>query len=384
MERREFITAAVGSIAAISASGTEVKAMQHNIEKKDEKTKISLLQSSFVDGPVESNQFHPKFDVKALNAVYEKNIENIINLLEIAGKRGSDIACTTEDIKGLYPCLFNFDRPDLLMGALEKIPGKLSDRFAAIAKKYSMYIIACFYENDNGNIYNTATLFDRKGQIVGKYHKAQLPAPETWWLTPGNDLPVFETDFGNIAIQICYDMVFPEIVQTYALKGADIIFTPTAGYGWTEDLGASTAKVRAADNNVWIAIVKSACLHGAGRSSITNPLGQIISDAGYELNTVLTAYASPKENWVQPDFGAGTFITGVADMRARLNLERRPELYKTIVDKNPPILKRYPGVKLVSEKGKEAQKKIAARMVEQWKKEALDTDSKIGLNRTIL
>jgi predicted amidohydrolase len=90
-----------------------------------------------------------------------------------------------------------------------------------------MYIIAPLYEKDNGSLYNTAVLFDREGNIIGKHRKTILPPMEAWSVIPGNVFEVFKTDFATIAIATCWELHFPEIPSIYALKGADIIFNPT-------------------------------------------------------------------------------------------------------------------------------------------------------------
>ena len=77
-------------------------------------------------------------------------------------------------------------------------------------------------------IYNTAILLDRSGKVAGKYRKIHLPREE--WkdgITPGDSYPVFQADFGTIAIQICYDWFFPEPTAIFALQGAEIVFAPT-------------------------------------------------------------------------------------------------------------------------------------------------------------
>ncbi len=390
MKRREFIGTAATSMAAITAMpAAAMSQIKDETKKKDDnkqgKTVVSILQSDFVSGPNEANPYHPKFDASLFEKeVVLKNIDNIANLLEEAGRRGSDIALTTEDFKGLYPLIMDIERPELLRSFAETIPGPTTDRFGAIAKKYNMYIIANLIEKRNGDLHNTAVLIDRKGKVQGTYRKVQLPVPESWVLKAGDEFPVFETDFAKIGIAICYDMTFPEITRILALQGADMIFMPTGGYGWTEDLGESTLKVRAADNLIWFAIAKSATMFGAGRSAIVNPLGQVVADAGYELNCVLTSYIDPKETWVQPANGYGSVLSGVPNMRARLSLERRPEVYKILTDPNPQVLKKYPDAKLLQDQGKEALLKVVDRMKKQSARDAQDTEQRVGFRRDIL
>lgn len=389
MKRREFISTAATSMAAFSAmpiaAMSQVKDETKKKDEKSDKIVVSILQSDFVGGPPEADPYHPKFD-KSLyrNEVVLKNIDNIENLLEESGRRKSDIVLTTEDFKGLYPLIMDIERPELLREFAETIPGPTTDRFGTIAKKYNMYIITNLLEVKNGDLHNTAVLIDRKGQVQGTYRKVQLPVPESWVLKPGDEFPVFETDFAKIGIAICYDMMFPEVTRILALQGADIIFMPTGGYGWTEDLGESTLKVRAADNMVWFAMAKSATTFGAGRSAIVNPLGQVVADAGYEKNYVLTSYINPKDTWVQPENGYGSVLSGIPNMRARLSIERRPDVYKLLTDPNPQVLKKYPEAKLLQNQGKDVLLKTLDRLKKQAAHDAQDTEKRIGFRRDIL
>mgnify|MGYP000847414390 FL=1 len=385
MKRREFIGSAATTFAALSASPLSIVNEKQNAVNNDPKTVVSVIQSEFTSGSPESNPYHPNFDINLFKKeIVQQNIDNVLKLLHIAGERKSDIALTTEDIKGIYSLIMDIERPELLKDFAETIPGHLTEKFGAIAKKYNMYIITSFIEKYNNNLYNSAVLINREGKIEGVYRKVQLPVPESWVLTPGNDFPVFKTDFANIGIAICYDMIFPEIIRILALNGADMIFIPTGGYGWTEDLGESMLKVRAADNMVWIAMAKSSTLFGAGRSAVVNPLGQIVADAGYEQNYVLTTYIDPKSTWIQPETSYGSVLTGVPNMRLRLNLERRPEIYKTLIDKNPKVLAKDTNLKLIHQKNKEELLKVVKRLKEQYKKESQIKEDRIGFRRDIL
>ncbi len=381
MNRRTFFSTA----AATAVAGAAAPLAARPAEKRTEsKTTVSLLQSASAAGPATANPFHPGFRAADLRGQVDKNKENILRLLQLAGERKSDIACTTEDILGIYSCMMDLDHPQRFVDHCETIPGPFTDALGRMAKKYNMYVIACFFEKEGDRCYNTAVLIDRSGRVQGRYRKVQLPAPETWVCTPGDSYPVFSTDFGKIGIAVCYDMIFPEITACYALQGVDLLFHPTGGFGWTEDLGLSTLKVRAADHMMWIAAAKNAGVHAPGHSCIVNPLGQVVADAGYELDTVLTAYISPQQGWLQPQNGFGTAITGVADMRARLCLERRPDLYRLITEPQPPLALQYKDKKLISSQDYAAQRAVYEKLKKQWQKEALDTDEKIGLTRTIL
>jgi predicted amidohydrolase len=138
-------------------------------------------------------------------------------------------------------------------------------------------VAAGLTELDGEIAYNTAVLLNRKGELVGKYRKVHLPREE--WrkgVRPGHEYPVFETDFGKVAIQICYDWFFPEAAEIFALKGAEIIFAPTWG-NTLPDVegrvdGESTFRVRARDNGVYM--VPSVY---DGNSMVIDPMGRILA-----------------------------------------------------------------------------------------------------------
>ncbi len=144
--------------------------------------------------------------------------------IEKAAQAGCDIICLTEALNA---------GGDILKIA-EPIPGPIYSVLAEAAAKNKIYLIGCIWEQDGEYVYNTAFLLDRQGKLVGKYRKTHLHFPETFaGVRPGTDYPVFDCDFGRIGIMICYDNWFPEVSRVLALKGAEIIFCPNAGYGPT-------------------------------------------------------------------------------------------------------------------------------------------------------
>jgi len=83
-----------------------------------------------------------------------------------------------------------------------------------------------------GDCYNAALLFNRKGEIIGRYYKTHLQSQDLKY-SPGKDLPVFETDFGKVGIVICADRRWPEAVRALRVKGAELILNPSYGM-WGE------------------------------------------------------------------------------------------------------------------------------------------------------
>jgi N-carbamoylputrescine amidase len=96
-------------------------------------------------------------------------------------------------------------------------------------------VLVCpiFEAGDEQRFYNSAVVIDAGGAILGSYRKVHVPQIPLWeeryYFAPGNrGFPVFETKFAVIGVQICWDNFFPEGSRILALKGAQIIFCPTA------------------------------------------------------------------------------------------------------------------------------------------------------------
>ncbi|GGI96732.1 hypothetical protein GCM10010885_03050 [Alicyclobacillus cellulosilyticus] len=103
------------------------------------------------------------------------------------------------------------------------------DLFRTLAKEQRMYILGGTHVVERaGKLYNVAHLFDPDGG-VHEQPKLHLTPTEVgdWCLTPGDDLRVLETDFGRIAILVCYDIEFPELARMARARGADVLFCPS-------------------------------------------------------------------------------------------------------------------------------------------------------------
>jgi predicted amidohydrolase len=158
--------------------------------------------------------------------------------LDAAGAAQADIA--------LMPELFN--------GILDPMKAETEDGrswtlMASKARKWNMHVSGTAYIRRGDLVFNSAPLFNRKGKLVGIYDKNMVYEPELdLGATPGEGLPVFQTDIGRIGIIICYDSWFPETVRLLALKGAELVLLPNEGYY------AELIHARSADNGVFIAV----------------------------------------------------------------------------------------------------------------------------------
>src|SRR5260221_11128365 len=109
------------------------------------------------------------------------------------------------------------------------------------------FIVAGICTGEGAVFKNTAVLIDRAGRFIGKYRKVYLPREEIeGGLTPGNDYPVFRTDFGKVGMMICWDLQYADPARALALRGAEMILMPI--WGGNEAL----AKARAIENQVFL------------------------------------------------------------------------------------------------------------------------------------
>lgn len=158
---------------------------------------------------------------------FEQNVARGCEYVAQAAALGCDIVCLPEMFRTI-------NVPDGAFDA-EGASRECSTAIADAARAGNINVIATYYVSDGGRVYNQATVFDRSGNVVGYYRKAQLTMSEVrGGVKAGNEFPVFDLDIGKIAVMICMDVYFPEIPRIYAHKGAEVLFWPTVMHGPTQ------------------------------------------------------------------------------------------------------------------------------------------------------
>ncbi len=184
-----------------------------------------------------------------------------------------DIICTPEvfAFSGL-----SAHRPPVRDVAEER-SGPILDQFAAFARQHHCYVICSTYTRQAGRCYISSVLFDRRGQYMGEYRKAHPTDGEiAMGVTPGPLAPpLFQTDFGKIGIQICYDVNWSDAWTDLNRAGAEIVFWPSA-FG-----GGMMLNSMAWMNKYYI--VSATCEHP---TKIVNPLGEDVMETGRASNWV--------------------------------------------------------------------------------------------------
>ena len=124
-------------------------------------------------------------------------LSDTLDRLEATACCQPDIVCLPEVFTGSEP---------------ETVPGPVTEHLSEWAKAKSAYVVCPIMTLVDGQKHNSAVLIDRAGTIIGQYHKTHLTEGELdAGIAPGSSAPVFETDFGTIGIQICFDVNWHEV-----------------------------------------------------------------------------------------------------------------------------------------------------------------------------
>jgi N-carbamoylputrescine amidase len=234
----------------------------------------------------------------------KRNVKKLNDLLKEAGDKGVNILSFVETcVAPFFPPTLS---PDYERFFLE-FPNEFLNPLFETAKRYEMVLILPFAEKDGIDYYNSSVIADADGTILGKYRKVTLPSVfpspekggtgtyEKLYFKPGNlGFPVFDTQYGKVGIQICYDRKFPEGSRILALDGAEMIFIPTCAATYGDIKGRFETwglpeRARAYENGVFVVVANKAgeelvdtpfgkgiVRNNMGRSLIINPLGETI------------------------------------------------------------------------------------------------------------
>jgi predicted amidohydrolase len=262
----------------------------------------------------------------------EENIERANSAVIEALNFQPDIICLPE----CYTILGSSEN-DIIRSI--DIADEIVSMIGEYSKKGKCYIISTILEKEKDKIFNTAFIVNRNGKVIGKYRKTHLAAFESdiYHNTPGNDLPVFQTDFGIIAVMSCMDIFFPEVARVYGLKGAELVFWPTQTFGPTPTYLMTILRARAIDNQFYCVssnFCRSPYIPGKeiGRACVVDFDGTIIADTGLSpglANCTIDLGKKSLMNWdYVPD--SEKLKQKYPTRRKLLYSSRHPELYGLI------------------------------------------------------
>ena len=144
-----------------------------------------------------------------------------------------------------------------------------------VARETGTLIIASLFERRSAGLYhNTAAIIDADGKLLGKYRKMHIPDDplyhEKFYFAPGDlGFRAWDTARGKIGVCVCWDQWYPEAARLTALRGAEIIFYPTA-IGWHPSEKKEFGK---AQHSAWETIQRGHAIANGCYVAVANRVG---------------------------------------------------------------------------------------------------------------
>ena len=242
----------------------------------------------------------------------DDNLTHATARVEQAAQHGARVVCLPELYRSRYFCqsedTSSFD-------LAESIPGPSTETFTSLARKTGAAIIVPVFERRAPGVYhNTAVVIDADGSIAGLYRKMHIPDDplyyEKYYFTPGDlGFQAFDIRAGRIGTLICWDQWYPEGARLTALRGALVLFYPTA-IGWhphekaehgeaQREAWRTVQRGHAVANGVYVAAVNrigheqppqgGPGIEFWGSSFIADPQGTVIAQASADKEEILLA-----------------------------------------------------------------------------------------------
>lgn len=247
----------------------------------------------------------------------DDNLKRAIEGVREAAAKGAQIICLPELFRSQYLC----QREDAsLFDLAEPIPGPSTEALGKVAGELGVVIVASLFERRAPGLYhNTTALLDADGSLAGIYRKMHIPDDplyyEKFYFTPGDlGFRVFDTRYAKVGTLICWDQWYPEAARLTAMKGAEILFYPTA-IGWHPSEKAEYGKAQheawetmhrahAIANGIYVAAVNRIGHEGDanggiefwGASLLVSPQGEVLARASHDREEVLVIECDPRRS----------------------------------------------------------------------------------------
>lgn len=256
-----------------------------------------------------------------------ENQQKLKSSIEDLAKEGAELIVLQELHDSLYFCQTeDVNKFDLAT----KIPGTVTDFYGEIAKENKIVLVASLFEKRSAGLYhNTAVVFEKNGEIAGKYRKMHIPDDpayyEKFYFTPGDlGFEPIHTSVGVLGVLVCWDQWFPEAARLMALKGAEILIYPTA-IGWES---TDTLEEKSRQLDAWTTIQRS--------HSIANGVYTIsVNRCGHE--------SDPSNQTGGIHFWGHSFISGPqGEFITRLQKEEENKIVSISLDKGEKVRRWWP------------------------------------------
>ena len=244
-----------------------------------------------------------------------ENLEKALARVREAARAGAEVVCLPELYRSLYFCQ---NEDPALFDLAEPVPGPSTDALGRAAKEAGVAVVVPIFERRAAGLYhNSAVILDADGTVAGLYRKMHIPDDplfyEKFYFTPGDlGFQAFDTRAGRIGTLICWDQWYPEGARLTALRGATVLFYPTA-IGWHPHEKAEHGAVQrsawqtiqrahAIANGVFVGVVNRVGhevpagggpgLEFWGSSFLADPFGVVVAEATTDREEVLVGEVS--------------------------------------------------------------------------------------------
>jgi N-carbamoylputrescine amidase len=232
------------------------------------------------------------------------NVRTAVERTAQAAQQGAQIVCLQELFASRYFCQ---SEDALLFDLAESIPGPTTDALSRVAMAQGVVVVGSVFERRAAGLYhNTAVVIDADGALRGVYRKMHIPDDplyyEKFYFTPGDlGFQSFAVRGARVGALVCWDQWFPEAARLTALRGAQILFYPTA-IGWhpreKAQFGAAQHEAweimqrsHAVANGVFVVVPNRVGLEGNlefwGASFVADPFGRILARASHDREEIL-------------------------------------------------------------------------------------------------
>lgn len=231
----------------------------------------------------------------------EKNLAKAVDLVKIAAENGAKIICLEQLFSTFW---FPREKLPQHFTLAEHEDGPTLNALRPLACEAGVTLICPFFERvAEGEYYNTAAVLGPNGEVVGKYRKVHVPDIPLWeekfYFRPGDvGFPVFESQGLKFGVQLCWDNFFPEGARLLALKGAEVVFSPTAAAFASFHKWEAVITANAVVNNIYLFRVNRVGQEKQqdfyGRSFCVNPEGEMLMPPSGMNDSVIMAGIDPE------------------------------------------------------------------------------------------
>lgn len=259
-----------------------------------------------------------------------RNVEKAIHFAEVAVEKGAQIICFQELFNTHW---FPREMDERHVALAEPADGPTVLAMRRLAREKDVVLICPMFERDGDRaFYNSAVIIDAGGDLRGIYRKVHVPQIPLWeekfYFSPGDlGFPIFRTKFADIGVQICWDNFFPEGSRILALKGARIIFSPTAAAFASQKKWETVISSNATCNGVFVFRVNRVGSEEKqdfyGKSFCVSPEGELLDQpTGMKEGIAIVEVDLHLIDAVRKEW---SFFK-----------DRRPEMYEEIVEPRKP------------------------------------------------